>query len=277
LNRRNSNKILILVPILLVVGMFAVGILVGYLNYTKMGVKPAVFKPWAYHLIDGENYFIVGRYSKYDKGGSEIFYYLVEGKKVPVRITGKSPFEEMDQRVFRGNTYLVKGYINEEMTDFVGIDVLVAESWDIIGPINRNENVTNRFFAPVWYIDKYDVISGAYVVEDPYIRGVNYWEEAWLRHIWEDEYIILTSDFVDGEIQWYRILEGVETPITLKGNTPEQYYEENVSREEMKIVFDDKENRFIARGSFREDKSDFFLEEWRIINKENWEYNQLEY
>lgn len=254
-----------------------VGIIIEGICYQKNGVKRAVFTPWAYWVQDAEEVFIVGKYDKYDKGGTELYYYLKDNNKMPVRITGNSPYHAMEQKLFEENIFLVYGNINEEMAEYLGVDVIDAEGWDIIAPIKRNMSVSERFCSPIWYIDIFDVEYGGYQDIDPNIRGVYYWEEAWLRHIWRGEYIIVTSDYENELIQWYMIKRGMEEPITLEGNTPEQYYTENVGGEEMECTFADKRTRFILNGDLSESGKCFSVVKWYKIDWANWYYNQLEY
>lgn len=273
LNHRNRKKIVIIFIILAI----AMSVICEESRYFKYGVKKAVFKPWAYHVQDGDHIFVVGYLGKYDKGGTELYFYLDEnGDKVQVKITGNSPFYAMDARIYKKNIYLVYGSINNEMSDYLGIDVIDAEEWDIIAPIKRTGG-SKRFFSPKWYLDMTDVESGGYQNIDINTKGIYYWEEACIRHLWSGGFIIVTSEYINESIQWYMIKNGQNIPVTLKGNTPDQYYEDNAILEAEKDTFADKQTRFILKGELSENEMIFVVEEWRKIHWSNWYYNQLEY
>lgn len=247
--------------------------------YSKYAVKIAIPFPIAWNMQQvGENFFVVGQADKYDKCGTEMYFYYDGLKKVPVRITGTSPFHSTNfRRYFKESLIFICGDLNEEMSELTGVDVIEAKKWYIIAPINRNEFAFKRRIAPIWYIDVFDVEEGAYEVIDENIRAIIWWEEEWLRNIWDGKYIFITSDYLDNELQWYRINSGVETEIVLTGNTPEQYYVENVEAKERKDTLDNKENRFIVKGTWSEEETVFYIEHWYRINYYNWTISDFEY
>lgn len=259
----HRNRKSLLLSVFLAALMLLLFMFIEFLHYKQNGVDTTVYMPWAYLKQDGETCFLVGTFGKYD-GGNELYYYLKNNKKVPVRITGNDPYHTIDVRFWQNDAvFLVYGSIDKEMTEYIGVDIINAEDWKMISPVQREVSLSKRYFASPWYIDTEDVANGSYQKCDETMRGIYYWEEEWLRYKWKDEYIILTPEYIDEKVQWYRMKNGVKYPIIVEGNVPGKT--------------DAEESRFIARGTWSDDTSTFIVEEWRNTHPYSWKYSHLEY
>ena len=275
MNLRNKVKVAVVVVIVIQIGC----IVASYLSPHAKMEKSAVFPLYAYIMQCTDDYYIVGCYGKYDHAGTAMYYYRDGFTKKPVEITGNSPYHAVDTRLLPDNIFLVKGKFNKEMSDYLGTDILVAESWDIIAPIHRFVEGNclekkNRVLAPWWYLDEYDLSVGAYKQVDEKSRKILYWEEEWFRHIWEGHCLAVTAEMDGDEVKWYSV-EGeirrnlmddkIFTRVQLAGDTPEIYFKNCVTDLEIEQVLDNKKSYFLIHGDY-DDSGVFWVDEWHALS-----------
>ncbi|MDL2302753.1 hypothetical protein LJC58_10460 [Lachnospiraceae bacterium OttesenSCG-928-D06] len=211
-------------------------------------------------MQDNIDYFIVGTYHDYGDGGS---YYLNGKNKNPVILTGVSPYFELSGCITNGeagNKFLVKGHIDTELSELVGREVLVVESWDIIAPIHRSyalEDPMIRRYSPKRYIDLYDIDSGSYFDVDKSCRAIMFYEKKWIIQNSEYSCYTVTSDYVRDELQWYIIDDGFYIPISVEGNCPEPHFNE--------VILANKYNEFLICGDYDPKSNVLYAIEWYVL------------
>ena len=225
----------------------------------KYCVKPAIFLWQAIMQSDNRQYFIVGMYDDYGNGG---YYCMNNNEKIPVSLIGRTPLSELSWHIAgceAGNQFLVKGSISSELSDLTEKEVILVEKWDVIAPICRSyemENPYRRLFSPIFYLDKYDVETGAYynVVTD--IQAIHYEEEVWTRYKSELQCYIITSDIIDDKVHWYIKEEDMLKKINIVGNTPEVHFNE--------VILSNLANSFLVKGTLDDTGETLAIEQWYI-------------
>lgn len=265
--RKNKTVFLLLsMAILLVVIVFSVFV---YRKCNQECYKRAVFPLEILFLRDKEEYFVIGKYQDWGDGG---YYYVSNGKRIPVYVIGNSPCYELAPPLSSeeaNNKFLIKGYIDEALSETAGKAVLYAEQWEIIAPIHRSydlEDPNQKLIRPLWYLDKYDVETGLVqqVVKD--VRALQRFEVNHIRENCDVDSCIVTSEYCDENIQWYIVGEEDElTPVTLKGIDFEKIFGRK--------ILSDCENYFLLCGQYDKSKNCFFIEEWDIIAPICWKEN----
>lgn len=231
-----------------------------YYKHLKYGIKDAISIVKAYLMKDNVEYFIVGVYKNYGNGG----YYYIDGKeKIPIDLTGSSPECELSWYISggdAGNLFLIKGNRNEDMSDFIGKETIFVESWDIIAPIKRAyeiEDPNKRIFAPRQYLDQYDVDSGGYYEVYKGIRSLSYNERIYIESRSEHPCYIVTSEYIEENLQWNILKDEMLLPVMLDGVNPEINFNE--------VILSRKNNRFLVSGFLDEISMELYIEEWSIL------------
>lgn len=96
----------------------------------------------------------------------------MEGReKIYMRLGGRNPILELSY-IFQDlegkrNSFLVKGRIDQEWSQYYGCPTLNVESWYLIAPIkrgygHREYREEQRWFYPEDYLDLYDLEQGDY-------------------------------------------------------------------------------------------------------------------
>ena len=246
-------------------------------------VKPAIQMGYALLKRDNTNYFIIKRYRESWEG-----WYYIDGfdgmEKTPVRLLGRTPQSELSTDLSgnrAGNSFLVKGTLLTEYSEFTGMDVLMVESWEIIAPIRRiygRKALDSRLVKPMLYLDRYDVEIGAYFKIITDMRALDSLEQ---KLIWKNSEIpcyYITSDVINGEAEWYLIKgDGVLDyiildissreliPISLEGVPLESHF-----NEEILLYFN---NVFLVKGEFDSENGILEVMEWYIVSPIKREYD----
>lgn len=234
--------------------------------------KPAISIWQAFIKRDNANYFIIVRETYRGEWGG--WCYLDGREKMPVYLLGRTPQSELSSDLSSlkvGNRFLVKGTLLTEYNEFTEKDVIMVENWEIIAPINRTygtEAPDPRMNKSLLYLDRHDVEIGAYrkIITD--IRAIKTLEE---KLIWKNSEIpchYITSDVVNGKVQWY-LEEEVWVhkrpykykpemiPISLEGVPLESHFNENILG-----YFN---NEFLVKGKFDKEKGILEVIEWDIL------------
>lgn len=255
---RKRGKMKVLYIILLCI-LLCSGILYFY-NRLRFGTKDAISILKAYFMKDNVEYFIVGVYKNYGNGG---YYYTDGNEKIPVDLLGSSPECELSWYISggdAGNLFLIKGSREENMSDFIGKETIFVESWDIIAPIKRTyeiEDPNMRIFAPRQYLDQYDVDSGGYYEVYKGIRALSYNERIYFESRSEHPCYIITSEYIEENLQWYILKDEMLIPIMLDGANPENNLNE--------VILSRKSNIFLVSGLLDELNLELYIEEWFIL------------
>ena len=176
-----------------------------YLRYNC--VKPAISMGQALIKRDNTNYFLIVREAYLGEWGG--WCYLDGWEKKPVHLLGRTPQSELCSDLScleAGNRFLVKGTLRTEYSEFTDKDVIMVESWEIIAPIRRisgADSPDERLIRQLLYLDRYDVEIGAYFKIITDIHAIESLEE---KLIWKNSEIpcyYITSDVVNGKVQWY--------------------------------------------------------------------------
>lgn len=254
----------------IIVSIVCLGMHLRYIRHDC--AKPAISIWQAFLKRDNTNYFIIVREAYLGEWGG--WCYLEGREKKPVHLLGRSPQSELSYDLSGltvGNRFLVKGTLLTEYSEFTEKDVILVENWEIIAPIKRiygSEAPDPRIIKPFLYLDRHDVEIGAYLNIITDIRAIEDLEE---KLIWKNSEIpcyYITSDVVDGRVQWYLEEEsGVHRrpykyksemiPIRLTGIPLESHFDENILG-----YFN---NEFLVRGKFDRERGILEVIEWDIL------------
>ncbi len=260
--------------------LMIIGIII-FCVYRSECVKPAIL-PWrAKQLCDNSEYFIVGTFVDYGNGG---FYYIKEAEKVPIYLTGRSPAYELAPPISgenANNKYLIRGYIDWELSKIAEKEVLVVEEWEILAPIHRSydtEDPNKRMFFSLFYLDKYDKDTGAYYEIVDSIRALEWYEVSKLLEENSGHSYIVTSEYIEDILQWYIIQKkefegkGVKNeikdaliPIEVKGCDISDHFGDK--------ILANKQNEFLIIGDYFQSENAIYVKEWHIIAPIRWKSN----
>lgn len=134
---------------------------------------------------------------------------------------------------------------------------------DIITPIHRDfytEDPNGRITGPRYYFDDYDVEIGLYQPAVTELKSLQWYEAEHIQKNSEKDCLLVTSEYCDGELQWYITDEWVVrdsdlTPVDLQGYDFEQTFSEQIL---------DGGNHFLVCGRNEEEQGIFWVEEWYI-------------
>ena len=171
------------------------------------------------------------------------YWYYMEGKeKKPIRLIGNGPRDELSYIFMEPNRnrFLVKGNVNEQLTEHYNELIFFVEEWHLIAPIKRDygwwREEEQRFFYPRNYLDVYDVEQGDYNPVNTYDLV---WNRPWEYYLEQEGYYKIRSRWNGSELEWFliydekdfekyksdevrRLEEGyVEKRILIEGNSPE--------------------------------------------------------
>lgn len=147
-------------------------IIIKKINKPNNVVLPALDRAYAEGMVkDNECYIVRG--ANPEEFGTGGWYYIDGKEKKKIMLGGRNPAHELSNIFVDSdfNSFLVKGRIDEKLTQFNGCPTLIVESWYIIAPIKRDYGPREyrreqRFFYPRDYIDTYDLEQGDYVPLD---------------------------------------------------------------------------------------------------------------
>lgn len=168
------------------VGCFIFVIVIGFFCIRRMGifqpqsvVLPAISKDMANGMTKENECYIV-RIEDPEKaniaGWEFTDWYYVEGKeKTQITLLGQSPANELSYIFMEPNrnSFLVRGYVHDELTAYHNRLVLFVEEWYLVEPIKRDYGADDyrqeqRLFYPGKYLDAYDVEQGDYCPVNTY-------------------------------------------------------------------------------------------------------------
>ena len=206
-------------------------------------VLPAITKDIANGMLKENECYIV-RVENTEYFDIDGWYYLDGAEKKPVILIGRHPINELSY-IFREanrNSFLVKGYMNEELTQYHNKSVFCVEEWYLIAPIKRDYGQADyreeeqRFFYPKNYLDAFDVEQGDYYPTHTYDL---IWDRSESYYLKQEGYYKIRSRWNGSELEWFlvydKIYSGengggemrhfedghVEKKIYIEGNSPE--------------------------------------------------------
>lgn len=132
-------------------------------------VLPAISKAYAEGMVkEGECYIV--RIADPDEFGTGGWYYIDGEEKKGLVLSGRDPAHELSYIFLQPdrNSFLVKGRIDERLTQDNGCLILDVERWYLIAPIKRDykskeDREEKRAFYPRGYLDAYDLEQGDYM------------------------------------------------------------------------------------------------------------------
>lgn len=138
------------------------------INKPRNVVLPAISEAMAQGMVKENEIYIV-RVANPDEFGTGGWYYIDGEEKIKMMLAEGNLSHELSD-IFLDpdrNSFLVKGKINEELTQYNGCLTLDVESWYLIAPIKRDYGPREyrkeqRFFYPKDYLDVYDLEQGDY-------------------------------------------------------------------------------------------------------------------
>lgn len=171
------------------------------------------------------------------------WYYMDGGEKKPILLIGQRPSSESSYIFMKPkrNRFLVKGYVNDELTQHYNKLVLFVEEWHFIEPIKRDYGQEDyrqeqRFFYPRNYLDEYDVEQGDYIPVKTYDLTWNTTVDYYLE---KEGYYKIRSRWNGKNLEWFLVYDEigsvkdntgdvrrfedghVERKIYIEGNSPE--------------------------------------------------------
>ncbi len=242
----------------------------------KEVVLPAISKDMARGMVKEKECYIVRiTDSDEDEFNFSHWYYKDGTEKKSIFLMGNCPNDELSY-IFMGperNSFLVKGYVHEELTDYLKKYkklVFIVEEWYLIEPIKRDYGQEDyrqeqRLFYPRNYLDTYDVEQGDYYPTETYDLT---WERTWDYYLEQDGFYKIRSRWNGSELEWFLVYDDMESAkgnggkmryfedghaekrIYIEGNSPEYLLGEDVLNRE----YDDPRCRdfFMVRGDLKD-------------------------
>ena len=250
----------------------------------KEVVLPAISKDMARGMVKEKECYIV-RIADSDEDEFEFsrWYYWDGKEKKSIFLMGNRPDNELSQ-IFMGrerNSFLVKGYVHEELTDHLKEFkklAFIVEEWYLIAPIKRDYGPEDyrqeqRLFYPRSYLDTYDVEQGDYYPTNTYDLT---WERTRDYYLEQDGFYKIRSRWNGSELEWFLVYDEVESvkdnsgkiryfekgyadadgyaeeKIYIEGNSPEYLLDVDVLANE----YDKQEctNFFMVKGDLRDNE-----------------------
>jgi hypothetical protein len=242
----------------------------------KEVVLPAISKDMARGMVKEKECYIV-RIADSDEDEFEFsrWYYWDGKEKKSIFLMGNRPDNELSQ-IFMGrerNSFLVKGYVHEELTDHLKEFkklAFIVEEWYLIAPIKRDYGPEDyrqeqRLFYPRNYLDTYDVEQGDYYPTDAYDLT---WERTLDYYLKQDGFYKIHPRWNGSEREWFLVYDEAdsvkdnsgkiryfedgyaEEKIYIEGNSPEYLLNVDVLAAE----YDDQKctNFFMVKGDLRD-------------------------
>ena len=242
----------------------------------KEVVLPAISRDIANGMVKENECYIVRITDSYEEEFKFSKWYYMDGtEKKSIFLMGNCPNDELSY-IFMGperNSFLVKGYVHEELTDYLKKYkklVFIVEEWYLIEPIKRDYGQEDyrqeqRLFYPRNYLDIYDIEQGDYYPTNTYDLT---WERTWNYYLKQDGFYKIRSRWNGSELEWFLVYDDMESAkgnggemryfedghaekrIYIEGNSPEYLLGEDVLNNE----YDDQEcnNFFMVRGDLKD-------------------------
>ena len=242
----------------------------------KEVVLPAISMDMARGMVKEKECYIVRiPDSDEDEFDFSRWYYRDGTEKKSIFLMGNRPDNELSQ-IFMGrerNSFLVKGYVHEELTDHLKEFkklAFIVEEWYLIAPIKRDYGPEDyrqeqRLFYPRSYLDTYDVEQGDYYPTNTYDLT---WERTRDYYLEQDGFYKIRSRWNGSELEWFLVYDEAdsvkdnsgkiryfedgyaEEKIYIEGNSPEYLLDVDVLAAE----YDEQEctNFFMVKGDLRD-------------------------
>ena len=239
----------------------------------KEVVLPAISRDIANGMVKENECYIVRITDSYEEEFKFSRWYYMDGtEKKSIFLIGHGPDEELSYIFMEPerNSFLVKGYVHEEMTSYRKQMVFCVEDWYLIAPIKRyygqeDYRLEQRFFYPRNYLDTYDVEQGDYYPTNTYDLTCDWTCGYYLK---QDGFYKIRSRWNGSELEWFLVYDDMESvkdsssrmryfedghiekKIYIEGNSPEYLLGADVLNNE----YDDLNCRdfFMVKGDLKE-------------------------
>ena len=182
----------------------------------KEVVLPAISRDIANGMVKENECYIVRITDSYEEEFKFSKWYYMDGtEKKSIFLIGHGPDEELSYIFMKPerNSFLVKGYVHEEMTSYRKQMVFYVEDWYLIAPIKRyygqeDYRQEQRFFYPRNYLDTYDVEQGDYYPTETYDLTCDWTCGYYLK---QEEFYKIRSRWNGSELEWFLVYDDMES------------------------------------------------------------------
>ncbi len=179
-------------------------------------VLPAISRNIANGMVKENECYIVRITDSYEEEFKFSRWYYMDGtEKKSIFLIGHGPDEELSYIFMEPerNSFLVKGYVHEEMTSYRKQMVFCVEDWYLIAPIKRyygqeDYRQEQRFFYPRNYLDTYDVEQGDYYPTETYDLTCDWTCGYYLK---QEEFYKIRSRWNGSELEWFLVYDDMES------------------------------------------------------------------
>ena len=183
---------------------------------SKEVVLPAISKDIANGMVKENECYIVRITDSYEEEFNFSRWYYMDGtEKKSIFLIGHGPDEELSYIFMEPerNSFLVKGFVHEEMTSYRKQMVFYVEDWYLIAPIKRyygqeDYRQEQRFFYPRNYLDTYDVEQGDYYPTETYDLTCDWTCGYYLK---QEEFYKIRSRWNGSELEWFLVYDDMES------------------------------------------------------------------
>ena len=164
------DALLVIITLTAVFILLYIFLLIKNLDKPRNVVLPAISRAYAEGMVKENECYIVYEADP-EEFGTGGWYYMEGREKIYMRLGGRNPALELSY-IFQDlegerNSFLVKGRIDQEWSQYYGCPTLNVESWYLIAPIkrgygHREYREEQRWFYPEDYLDLYDLEQGDY-------------------------------------------------------------------------------------------------------------------
>ena len=182
----------------------------------KEVVLPAISRDIANGMVKENECYIVRITDSYEEEFKFSRWYYMDGtEKKSIFLIGHGPDEELSYIFMKPerNSFLVKGYVHEEMTSYRKQMVFYVEDWYLIAPIKRyygqeDYRQEQRFFYPRNYLDTYDVEQGDYYPTETYDLTCDWTCGYYLK---QEGFYKIRSRWNGSELEWFLVYDDMES------------------------------------------------------------------
>ena len=182
----------------------------------KEVVLPAISRDIANGMVKENECYIVRITDSYEEEFKFSRWYYMDGtEKKSIFLIGHGPDEELSYIFMEPerNSFLVKGYVHEEMTSYRKQMVFCVEDWYLIAPIKRyygqeDYRQEQRFFYPRNYLDTYDVEQGDYYPTETYDLTCDWTCGYYLK---QEGFYKIRSRWNGSELEWFLVYDDMES------------------------------------------------------------------
>ena len=213
-----NRKKYILAGCFFIIGIVIVLTVVKKINIfqPKEVVLPAISRDIANGMVKENECYIVRITDSYEEEFKFSRWYYMDGtEKKSIFLIGHGPDEELSYIFMKPerNSFLVKGFVHEEMTSYRKQMVFYVEDWYLIAPIKRyygqeDYRQEQRFFYPRNYLDTYDVEQGDYYPTETYDLTCDWTCGYYLK---QEEFYKIRSRWNGSELEWFLVYDDMES------------------------------------------------------------------